>query len=108
MKINGKIWVWLYVAIFTKIVDKIVIWKNKYLKNGLESKIDLPSHNIQKNKMIWNNYNWTLGGEEWTLDVKSFRKIDPTQWKTSLVNKIMLKYIKKNSTILEIGIGAGR
>jgi len=108
MKINGKIWIWLYVAIFTKIVDKLVIWNNKSLYNNSAPIIDLPSHNIQKNKMIWNNYDWSSGGEEWTVDVKKFREMDPMEWKKGLINDIMLKYINRNSNILEIGIGAGR
>ena len=60
---------------------------------------DLPSHTVNENRKLWDAYDWSKGGEEWNRsDV----------WKSFLIDKIMLKYIKRGSTILEIGPGAGR
>lgn len=60
---------------------------------------DLPSHNVTENRRIRDSYDWSTGGEEWTPDAN---------WKTTLINEMMLKYIVKGSTALEIGIAAGR
>jgi len=62
----------------------------------------------EENRKVWSNYDWSQFGEEWSLDAKRYRGLDPNRWKTLLVNKMMLKYIKKGSTVLEIGPGAGR
>ena len=48
------------------------------------------------------------GGDEWTQYVKILQEMNPLQWKSSLINNMMLKYIKNDSIILEVGIGAGR
>ena len=69
--------------------------------------IDLPSHTIHENRRLWDTYDWSQKGEEWTLDART-RGLDPVSWKESLINDMMFKYINKNATILEIGIGAGR
>jgi len=63
---------------------------------------------IALNREMWNWYNWQSGGEEWTQEAKRYKNLDPNLWKKSLINKMILKYIKKGSTILEIGPGAGR
>ena len=71
--------------------------------------LDVPSHTVNENKRIWNQYDWSRGaGEEWTRDAQTYKDLDPNTWKTSLINEMMLKYIKNGSTILEIGPGAGR
>ena len=70
--------------------------------------IDLSSHSVEENRRIWNEYDWSKKGEDFTEHVKEYKGIDPGEWKTNLINTLMLKYIKKNSNILEIGPGAGR
>ena len=50
----------------------------------------------------------TRGGEEWFNTTLKEKGIDPVQWKNLLKNEVMIKYIKKDSTILEIGPGGGR
>jgi len=98
--------------LLTKIVDRFVILSAKYnplnLSNREMNPCNLPSHTISQNKKLWNNYDWSRSGEEWTFHAKLYKGLDPEAWKRSLINEVMLKYIKKGSTILEIGPGAGR
>jgi SAM-dependent methyltransferase len=51
------------------------------------------------NKYIWENWNWSGQGEEWTIS---------PEWKKSVVRIFMDKYFTDRSVILEIGPGAGR
>jgi len=110
---NGFVWTVSHILksqINEKIYDNYVIWKNK---DSLESNndstlIDLPSHSVKENKRLWNSYDWSKMGEEWTDEVEQFRGLDPHVWKNNLINEMMLKYIKKKSIILEIGPGGGR
>lgn len=69
--------------------------------NFLEKKYNLPGMNSKElNSIIWESWNWGKGaGEEWTKS---------KGWKQSLIDDVMLKYLKKNNTVLEIGPGAGK
>lgn len=58
-----------------------------------------PGNTVNKNYAQWQNYNWEQKGEEWSPS---------PAWKKSVINDIMLNYIKSGGTILEIGPGAGR
>ena len=80
-----------------RVFDEYVSWKTK------EKIIDLPSHTLQENRQIWDNYDWSQKGEEWTFEAK-----DPGEWKKNLLEKMMFLYIQSDSIILEIGPGAGR
>lgn len=93
-----------------RIIDRSIIWikKDKFLTDGKTIFMNLPSHTVKENERIWNSYDWSKGGEEWSNDAKTYMGQDPSYWKASLINEMMLKYIKKDSTILEIGPGAGR
>ena len=92
-----------------RILDKFVIWKNQRGQSPDEKPMDLPSHTVAANREFWNNYyDWTEKGEEWTCDVKKYRGINPEQWKSDLIKKMMKKYIKENSIVLEVGPGGGR
>ena len=64
-----------------KISDKYVLWnkKNKLSSNNEEITVDLPSHTVNENKRLWNSYDWTQKGEEWTEEVKKYKGIDPIQ-----------------------------
>ena len=57
---------------------------------------------------MWNSWDWSDEGEEWTFDSQKYKELDPIKWKTTLINEILFKYIKKDSTVLEIGPGGGR
>jgi 2-polyprenyl-3-methyl-5-hydroxy-6-metoxy-1,4-benzoquinol methylase len=98
--------------LLTKLVDRFIIWIHErrlpFFYRKVPIPLDLPSHTIKENKNLWDNYDWSRLGEEWTLHAKLHKGIDPDAWKLSIINGIMLKYIKGGSTILEIGPGAGR
>jgi len=110
---RGLLWVFLYVLHFIGMniihrVDMhiIRIEKRKFMTG--DSTVSALYHTTEENRKVWSNYDWSQFGEEWSLDAKRYRGLDPNRWKTLLVNKMMLKYIKKGSTVLEIGPGAGR
>jgi hypothetical protein len=80
----------------TGIMDRYAIWKRSRdisHRNDTAALIDLPSHNVSENRRMWDGYDWSKGGEEWTLDAKSYKGMDPQKWKTTLINEMMLKYI---------------
>lgn len=64
-----------------------------------ENSMDDIDHRVEHNFEVWNNRDWSDGGVEWTVSPK---------WKQSLIDEVMLKYIKSGKTILEIGPGGGR
>ncbi len=68
----------------------------------------MPSHTVEQNRDIWNNYDWSQRGEEWSPREAGRHEIDSTTWKKDLLDQMMFRYIKPNSVILEIGPGAGR
>ena len=66
----------------------------------LEARYGLPGlHSIRQNYEAWQNYNWEEGGEEWTVS---------PEWKRALIDEVLLRYIERGKTVLEIGPGAGR
>jgi ubiquinone/menaquinone biosynthesis C-methylase UbiE len=81
-----------------RISDKYAI-----LKSRDKQTIDLPSHTVEENRYVWNRYDWSQKGEEWTNDADH-----PNEWKRNLLEKMMIHYFKPHSVILEIGPGAGR
>lgn len=72
------------------------------------TKFDIKKCSIENNRRMWNNWDWSQGGEEWTQVAKRYKGIEPEEWKNSLLNEMMYRYIENNSVILEIGPGAGR
>jgi len=51
------------------------------------------------NKVIWEAWDWSAKGEEWTPS---------PEWKTSVIEKILKPNLKAGGTLLEIGPGGGR
>ena len=113
IKEKGVVWTTAYILnnqIREKISDKYALWKNKKQLESTDQKsfVDLPSHTVDENKRLWNNYDWSKEGEEWTDEVQKYKGINPEEWKKQLISEVMLKYFAENKTILEIGPGAGR
>jgi ubiquinone/menaquinone biosynthesis C-methylase UbiE len=54
---------------------------------------------LNSNRGIWESWDWTGGGDEWTLS---------PEWKESLISNVLCRYVPKGGHILEIGPGAGR
>jgi ubiquinone/menaquinone biosynthesis C-methylase UbiE len=66
----------------------------------LERKQHLSGWNpVAVNYQVWQDWDWSNLGEEWTPS---------EEWKRSLIDEVMNKYLQPRSTILEIGPGAGR
>ncbi len=60
----------------------------------------LPGLNsVKLNAEIWNQWDWSAGGEEWTQS---------EDWKRSLLKNVLQKHVPPKSRILEIGPGGGR
>lgn len=67
---------------------------------SLEIKRKLPGDNtIARNYAAWQEWNWDHKGEEWTPSL---------EWKQSLIDEVLLRYIEPGKTVVEIGPGAGR
>lgn len=84
----------------------IRIEKRKYLVGP--STFSARYNTREENRRMWNNYDWAQCGEEWTQNAKTLKGLDPNIWKTSLINNMMLKYIRGNPVVIEIGPGGGR
>ena len=99
---NGLSWTFLYtlywlIRYFLKI-DPHGLYKALV---RLEEKRNLPGFNTPETAAdIWDLLPWEKeGGEEWTVSA---------EWKKSLVDEVLLNYIKPGTAVLEIGPGAGR
>jgi len=67
---------------------------------SLRAKKSLPGLNsTSANKYIWENWNWSARGEEWTPS---------SEWKASVVRTFLDPFFTDRSVILELGPGAGR
>jgi SAM-dependent methyltransferase len=66
----------------------------------LRSKYKLPGLNGRGlNKAIWQSWDWSAGGDEWTLS---------EEWKESLIEKILKPRMAGRESVVEIGPGGGR
>src|SRR5438105_9021211 len=43
-------------------------------------------HTVEENRRIWNDYDWSERGEEWTRSAEEYRGLDPERWKARLVD----------------------
>jgi ubiquinone/menaquinone biosynthesis C-methylase UbiE len=57
------------------------------------------NNSVTHNKEQWGQWDWSQGGEEWTVSV---------EWKQALIDEILMRFIQPGMTVLEIGPGAGR
>ncbi len=66
----------------------------------LEARRGLPGvHKPELQRLLWQNYDWSRKGEEWTQSA---------EWKRSVVDFILLEHLPERAVVLEIGPGAGR
>jgi ubiquinone/menaquinone biosynthesis C-methylase UbiE len=56
-------------------------------------------NSLALNKAIWESWDWAAGGEEWTSS---------DAFKTSLIRRVLHRYLPERMRVLEIGPGAGR
>jgi len=94
---NGLLWTCYFAAHhILKNAAKVICERMK----KLETSHKLPGENtISRNYIAWQNWDWSEKGEEWTPSL---------QWKQSLIDEVLLRYIERGKTVLEIGPGAGR
>ena len=57
------------------------------------------------NRTLWNNYDWSQGGDEWTKGLDGAASV---HWKQRIINDLINTYIPKDGVVLEIGPGGGR
>lgn len=93
-----------------KRLEKSIIDANKSdLEKGEKAiPIDLPTHTIEENRRRWETHDWSKRGDEWSERAQKNKGLDPKIWKETLIEKMMLKYIKNKGIIFEIGPGGGR
>lgn len=97
LKMNGIRWT-LYFCIRHFLVELLRLIENRMQR--LEKKYQLPgSNSVMENALKWNHYRWVRGEEEWNQSV---------EWKTSVIEDVMLKNIPPDHVVLEIGPGYGR
>jgi SAM-dependent methyltransferase len=67
---------------------------------NLRKRRGIPGLNSRKlNTEIWDNWDWSGGGDEWTPS---------PEWKDSLVENVLKPRVPEGSSVVEIGPGAGR
>ncbi len=102
LTLNGLRWTVLYVVYWSL---RFFFGKDSTsLSNvliGLERRYNLPGFNSPATAgVLWDLLPWKKErGEEWTVS---------QQWKQSLIDEVVLKYVKPGTTVLEIGPGGGR
>ncbi|MDH3350809.1 MAG: class I SAM-dependent methyltransferase [Gammaproteobacteria bacterium] len=97
LKINGLRWT-LYFSIRHFLVELLRFIEKRTRR--LEKKYDLPgSNSVMENALKWNHYRWARGEDEWNQSI---------EWKTSVIEDVMLKNILPDRVVLEIGPGYGR
>ena len=97
IKENGFLWtamLGIYYA-FSGVADKAfaAMSKRRIKKNlpGLNS--------AAMNRLIWNSWDWSAGGEEWTPS---------PDWKDSLLERVLRPQVGQGAVVVEIGPGGGR
>jgi SAM-dependent methyltransferase len=98
---NGSVWTILFIVhrISIRFFPKVAEWAFA-ASDGVRKKGALPGINSKlANKIIWDNWDWSEQGEEWTLS---------KDWKQSVINTILDPNIRSGAFVLEIGPGAGR
>lgn len=97
LKENGIRWCMSFAVYY---LSSLVAEKSYSSMAQLRRSKGLPGLNSKKlNKAIWEAWDWSAAGEEWTPSA---------EWKESLIAHVLDKYVPKGGSLLEIGPGAGR
>lgn len=56
-------------------------------------------NSVANNIKVWSEWDWSRNGEEWSNN---------PEWKQSLVDNVLLRYMEGRESVLEIGPGGGR
>jgi ubiquinone/menaquinone biosynthesis C-methylase UbiE len=94
---NGIVWAICFGAYYlsSQLAESSFGWMN-----SLRARRNLPGLNSTRmNSAIWEVWDWSRGGEEWT----------PSEaWKDAIIRRLMDRYVSSGANLLEIGPGAGR
>jgi len=94
---NGILWS-LCLAVYY--VGSAISSKAFARMDSMRRKNQLPGLNsAAMNKLIWESWDWGAGGEEWSPS---------PEWKQSVIDCVLKKYVTKGDRVLEIGPGGGR
>jgi ubiquinone/menaquinone biosynthesis C-methylase UbiE len=94
---NGVLWALCFGAYYlsSQLSESSFRWMN-----SLRARRGLPGLNSTRmNLAIWEDWDWSQGGEEWTLS---------DDWKEALIRRLVDRYVSPGAKLLEIGPGAGR
>lgn len=97
---NG--WIWTALFVTNTALRKLFGHESVRLNSGMaerERRLGLPGWgDLTASEEIWNSWDWSRGGEEWTPS---------EEWKRSLVRYLM-EPLARGERVLEIGPGGGR
>ena len=97
IKENGVVWSTCLGAYYA---SSAVAEKAFGVMDALRKRKGLPGLNsAAMNKVIWEAWDWSAAGEEWTPS---------SEWKASLIRKVLEPNVPEGSRVLEIGPGGGR
>jgi ubiquinone/menaquinone biosynthesis C-methylase UbiE len=65
------------------------------------------TNSIEENRALWDRFDWTARGEEWTRRAASLKGLEPDAWKATIAELIQ-REVPPRSVVLEVGPGAGR
>jgi SAM-dependent methyltransferase len=97
LKENGALWCTFLLAYYA---SSTIAHRAFEAMDHLRRKRGIPGLNSRTlNKEIWEAWNWSAGGEEWSKS---------PEWKQSLTRCVLEQEIPDRSRVLEIGPGGGR
>jgi SAM-dependent methyltransferase len=110
---RGVSWTALYAArraiqsVLQRVDARIIAIERRRFITG-PSTVSAAYHTVEENRVLWNQWDWSQLGEEWTEHARNDRGLDPQEWKQALIDRMLRKYVQPGQTVLEIGPGAGR
>jgi ubiquinone/menaquinone biosynthesis C-methylase UbiE len=61
-----------------------------------------------RNAAMWNSYDWSQMGEEWSEHALGYKGFEPREWKQRVIAELIDKHIPTDGVVLEVGPGGGR
>lgn len=110
---RGIAWTSLYAvrraiqSLLRRVDARIVAIERRRFMTG-PSTVSASYHTAEENRALWDRWDWSQRGEEWTEHARDNKGLDPQEWKQALIDRMMRKYIEPGWMVLEIGPGGGR
>jgi ubiquinone/menaquinone biosynthesis C-methylase UbiE len=109
----GPLWTLLYLT--RQVLARVVYRVNRRMMRIEEKRfltgemtVSAEFNTAERNALMWNRYDWTRGGEEWSEQATVQRGIDAAEWKRRLVSEALERYMPEDGALLEVGPGGGR